>query len=176
MIGRAAATALDWYAARRRRQLSRVWRDVTRVQEAALLRLVAAARDTEFGLAHGFSAVRSVADFQARVPMREYKSFRPLWERAIAGEADVTWPGRCRDWVKTSGTTAGDKVIPVTHEAFRSHRRGGWDAFLMAVERVGAAHLMAGPMLFLGGSSARRVERAAFAHDSRNAGKQRRNS
>src|SRR5262249_48466857 len=37
-----------------------------------------------------------------------------------------------------------DKVIPVTHEAFRSHRRGGWDAFLMAVERVGAAHLMAG--------------------------------
>jgi len=157
VIGRAAATALDWYAARRRRQLSRVWRDVTRVQEAALLRLVAAARDTEFGVAHGFSAVRSVADFQARVPMREYKSFRPLWERAIAGEADVTWPGRCRDWVKTAGTTAGDKVIPVTHEAFRSHRRGGWDAFLMAVERVGAAHLMAGPMLFLGGSSARRV-------------------
>ena len=153
MIARAAAPLLDWYAARRRRQLARVWRDAAAVQEAALLRLVRAARDTEFGLAYGFSEIRSIADYQARVPVREYRSFRPLWERAINGEPDVTWPGRCRYWVKTSGTTAGDKLIPVTHEAFRSHRRGGWDAFLMAVERVGAQALMGGPMLFLGGST-----------------------
>jgi hypothetical protein len=153
MIARAAAPLLDWYAARRRRQLAGIWRNAVAVQEATLLRLVAAARDTEFGLAHGFAGIRSVAEYQSRVPVREYRSFRPLWDRAIAGEPGVTWPGRCRQWVKTSGTTAGGKVIPVTAEAFRSHRRGGWDAFLMAVERVGAAHLMGGPMLFLGGST-----------------------
>jgi hypothetical protein len=58
--------------------------------------------------------------------------------------------------VKTSGTTSGDKVIPVTREALASHRKGGWDALLMATERVGARHLIGGPMLFLGGSTAAR--------------------
>ena len=153
MIARAAAPVLGWYAARRRRSLERVWRDPAAVQEATLLRLTSAAGDTEFGLAHGLGAVRSVADYQARVPLYEYRSFRPLWQRVLDGESGVTWPGRCRDWVKTSGTTSGDKVIPVTAEAFRSHRQGGWDALAMAVERVGARPLIDGPMLFLGGSS-----------------------
>jgi len=65
---RAAVRFLGWCASRRRRQLERTWRDVARVQEAALLNLVAAARDTEFGLVHGLSGVRSVADYQSRVP------------------------------------------------------------------------------------------------------------
>ena len=154
MIGRAAGSLLDRYAGHRRRQLERVWRDPVSVQEAALARLVAKARDTEFGLAHGFQRIRTVTDFQARVPVREYRELRPLWERALLGERDVTWPGRCRDWVKTSGTTSGDKVIPVTGEAFVSHQKGGHDAFLRAVSLVGGRHLMDGPMLFLGGSTA----------------------
>jgi hypothetical protein len=45
-------------------------------------------------------------------------------------------------------------MIPVTAEAFASHRKGGWDALLLACARVGARHLMDGPMLFLGGSTA----------------------
>jgi len=151
---RAAARVFDWYAGRRRRQLERVSRDAASVQERSLLELVTAARDTEFGLAHGFSGIRSVADYQERVPVREYRHFRPLWERARDGGADITWPGRCRDWVKTSGTTSGDKIIPVTAEAFQSHRKGGWDALLMAVSHAGAARLLPGPMLFLGGSTA----------------------
>jgi hypothetical protein len=72
----------------------------------------------------------------------------------LAGEADVTWPGRPRHWVKTSGTTAGDKLIPVTDEAFRSHRQGGWDALCLAAERAGGRRLLGGTMLFLGGSTA----------------------
>jgi hypothetical protein len=156
VIARAVVPLLDWFAGRRRRQLERVSREAAAVQESALLRLVSAARDTEFGLAHGFSGIRSIADYQARVPIREYRHFRPLWERALAGERDVTWPGWCRDWVKTSGTTSGDKLIPVSAGAFRSHQKGGWDAFLTAAGRVGARHLMDGPMLFLGGCTALR--------------------
>ena len=54
MIGRAAGSVLDWYGSRRRRQLEAIWRDPAGVQERALRRLTATARDTEFGLAHGF--------------------------------------------------------------------------------------------------------------------------
>jgi hypothetical protein len=153
MMARVAARTLRWLAARRRRALDEVWRDPAAVQERALARLVETARDTEFGLTHGFQRIRSVAEYQARVPVREYLDFRPLWDRALRGARDVTWPGRAHHWAKTSGTTAGDKVIPVTREAFASHRKGGWDAFLVAVERAGAEHLLGGPMLFLGGST-----------------------
>lgn len=160
MIARAAARVLDWYTARRRRDLERVSREAGAVQEATLRRLVTAARDTEFGLTHGFGGIRSVAEYQERVPVREYRQFQPLWQRALDGAMDVAWPGRCRDWVKTSGTTSGDKVIPVTREALASHRRGGWDALLMAAERVGARCVTGGPMLFLGGSTATRTSGA----------------
>ena len=154
MMARAAGRALGWWAARRRRALERAWRRPAGVQEERLLELVTAARDTEFGLAHGFAGIRSVAEYQERVPLRDYGAFQPLWERAVWGVRDVTWPGEVRHWVKTSGTTAGDKLIPVTREALVAHRRGGWDALLLAAERVGAEPLLGGPMLFLGGSTA----------------------
>jgi hypothetical protein len=151
MIARTAASVLGWYAPRRRRALDAAARHAGAIQERTLRRLVAAAAGTEFGREHDFRGIRTTADYQARVPVTDYLAFQPRWARALAGEPDVTWPGRPRHWVKTSGTTAGDKIIPVTPEAFASHRRGGWDALVMAVERVGAAALLGGPMLFLGG-------------------------
>jgi hypothetical protein len=153
MMARAAGTVLGWWAMRRRRSLEQAWRRPAGVQEEGLLRLITAARDTEFGLAHGFAGIRSVAEYQERVPLRDYLGFQPLWERALWGVRDVTWPGEVRHWVKTSGTTAGDKLIPVTREAMAAHRKGGWDALLLAVERVSAEALLGGPMLFLGGST-----------------------
>jgi GH3 auxin-responsive promoter len=154
MIARAAGALLERGASHRRRALERLGRRAAEVQEATLRRLVARARRTEFGRAHDFDSIRSADDYQRQVPLRQYLDFRPLWARAIHGQADVTWPGRPRHWVKTSGTTAGEKYIPVTTEALASHRRGGWDALLLAAERAGGAHLLGGPMLFLGGSTA----------------------
>src|SRR5262249_8051748 len=153
MMTRAAATVLDWWAVRRRRSLGRAWRRPAGGQGERLLRLIPAAGDTEFGLGHGFAGIRSVGEYQERVPLRDYLGFHPLWERARWSVRDVTWPGEVRNWVKTSGTTAGDKLIPVTREALAAHRRGGWDALLLATERVGAEPLLGGPMLFLGGST-----------------------
>lgn len=154
MMVRPLASLLDWYGRRRRQAWAYVSRRAAAVQEVTLLQMVRMARRTDFGRAHGFDGITSIAAYQERVPVRDYLGFQPLWARASGGEPDVTWPGRPRYWVKTSGTTAGDKCIPVTPEAFASHRKGGWDAFLLAVERVGAAHLLDGPMLFLGGSTA----------------------
>lgn len=153
MIARGAARLLDWYATRRRRALERVWNDPIRIQEETLLRLVRRARDTEFGFAGGFDRIRSVAAYQAQVPIADYLAFHPLWTRALGGERDLTWPGRPRYWVKTSGTTAGDKVIPVTAAALAAQRRGGWDTLCLAAERVGAATLLDGALLFPGGST-----------------------
>jgi hypothetical protein len=161
-----AGRLLDWAAARRRRGLERMSREAIRLQEETLRALVRTARDTEFGLAHGFHAVRSVAAYQTRVPVRDYLGFKPSWDAARRGVPDVTWPGRTATWVQTSGTTAGDKAIPVTPEAHRVHRRGGWDALLIAAGLVGGRTLLGGPMLMLGGSSTlRRTAEGALVGD-----------
>src|SRR4029434_1815578 len=148
---RVGAAALRGSQAHRRRAREGVARDAGRVQESTLLDLVNSARGTAFGRSHRFEQIRSVADYQARTPLGDYLRFQPLWTRAINGERDLTWPGRPRYWVKTSGTTAGDKLIPVTPEAFSAHRKGGWDALLVASERTDADRLLGGPLLFLAG-------------------------
>ena len=151
MIARGAAWILDRYAAHRRRVWERVSRDAIAEQERALLALVERASQTRFGREHDLAGVVSIASYQTRVPLGEYLDFKPRLEQALGGDFDVLWPGRPTYWVKTSGTTAGDKVLPVTSEAFASHRRGGWDALAMAAELVGGRQLFEGPMLFLGG-------------------------
>ena len=45
------------------------------VQEAQLLKLVDHARSTRFGRDHEFDAIKSVSDFQDRVPLRSYETF-----------------------------------------------------------------------------------------------------
>ena len=122
MILRTAAAGLSWYAAQRRRAWERASSHAAAVQEKALLRMVSAACDTEFVRLHGFDVIRSVDGYQARVPLRTYTEFQPLWARAAEGETDVAWPGRPRYWVKTSGTTAGD-IIQVMTEGFLLHDR-----------------------------------------------------
>ena len=151
MIARAGAAVLAAYLRRRRRVWERAAREPIATQEAILRRLVARAGATEVGREYGFTTIRSVADSQSRVPLCDYVGIKPRLDRILHGASDVVWPGRARHWVKTSGTTAGEKFLPVTAEAFASHRRGGWDALLMAAERVGGARLLGGHMLFLSG-------------------------
>jgi hypothetical protein len=152
LVGR-LARPLGWLADRRLRQLEAAWRDPLVVQARALHALVERARDTVWGREHGFREIRGIADYQRRVPVTTYLDVRPLIERAIGGERDVLWPGRPAEYCKTSGTTAGDKLIPVTREAFRAHRQGGLDTLLLALRRVGRAERLDGPMLFLGGAT-----------------------
>jgi hypothetical protein len=144
---------LAWLADRRLRQLESLWRDPLAVQERTLRAMTRRARDTAWGREHGFAGIRGIADYQRRAPVMSYLDLRPFVERAIGGERDVLWPGRPAQYSKTSGTTAGEKYIPVTREAFQGHRRGGLDTLLVAVRRVGDIARLDGSMLFLGGST-----------------------
>ena len=85
------------------------------------------------------------------MPLTPYEAAAPLWHRAFEGDCDVTWPGHVDFFAASSGTTAGNKLIPVTREAIRSNRRSG--AILAAVlsRRGGAGALAGGKFLYLGG-------------------------
>ena len=138
-----ATPLLRLWARRRLRHLSAM--DPAAVQQAELLKLVRAAAHTRFGRVHGFAHIRTVADFQAAVPVRDYDAFRDdIWGSAFPQIADVGWPGPVGWFALTSGTTRDvTKYIPVTKAMIRSNKRAALD--------IVAHHLAARPGSRVGG-------------------------
>jgi hypothetical protein len=140
----------------RRRAARMLALDAAAAQQAVLLGLVRAARDTRFGAAHGFDAIRSVADFQARVPLRRYEDFwRDWWQRAFPVLDGVTWPGRIPYLALSSGTTSGTtKYIPVTAAQMAANRGAAFDTLAWHLHAHPRARPFAGLTFLLGGSTA----------------------
>ena len=81
---------------------------------AKLARILAGNRDTDYGLAHGFSGIGDLAAFQARVPLTTYDDYEP-WIAAIrAGGAGVLTAEPVLLLHPSSGSTAPSKLIPYT--------------------------------------------------------------
>ena len=124
-------------------------------QRRQLLALVARARRTAFGRAHDFASIRSVADFQERVPLRRYEDFwAEFWRGPFPVLDDVTWPGRIPFFAESSGTTAGrTKYIPCSREMVAANARAarrllGYHSLARPRSRV-----LGGKLFMLGGST-----------------------
>jgi acyl-CoA synthetase (AMP-forming)/AMP-acid ligase II len=141
------------WAQRRARAVEALALRAPEAQADTLYALVATARETSFGKAHGFAGIGSHADFARNVPVRRYVETLPWLTRQLHGEEDVTWPGRARWFAKTSGTTAGDKAIPVTDALVAQNRRAGRDVLAFYLRSIPSSRLFEGDLLFLGGST-----------------------
>lgn len=130
------------------------------VQLKQLRRYLHFASHTEFGKRYGFHAMTQSADpleeFRRRVPMVSYEDIRPLVMRMVRGESDVLWPGRCRNFAQSSGTSGGkSKYIPITEESLQlNHFPGATDAVAHYLRLVPNSHMFAGKGFILGGSFA----------------------
>ncbi|MBL0870941.1 MAG: GH3 auxin-responsive promoter family protein [Phycisphaerales bacterium] len=157
-------TALHASTARRRRLLAdRDWwtRNTAHVQLEQLSYLLRHARTTRFGIEHGFGAIARhsgsalLRAFRERVPISDFSAFRSaITEMRQHGARDVLWPGLIKHYAQTSGTTAGDKFIPVSQEMMRSNFRSAMDIFALSPSfGVSLPDLTRGRSLFLGGST-----------------------
>lgn len=153
LFQRVSGRALILAAHARGVQLDRASERPAAAQERALLTLVHRARDTAFGRTHDFARIRSVADFRARVPIHRYADLDPWFARARSGEPDVIWPGKMPYFGMSSGTTAGNKYLPISHDSVRQQQRGGFDPLAAYLRWTGDTALMDGVALMLGGSS-----------------------
>jgi hypothetical protein len=153
-----ATPLLRLWARRRSEQLAR--EDAAEAQRTGLRRLIRRARDTRFGVEHGFSDISGVAAFQRRVPLRRYEDFwRDYWRERFPVLTDVCWPGTIPYFALTSGTTAGKtKHIPVSHAMNASNRRAALDLFTHHLRAHPASRVLAGKNFMLGGSTALRQE------------------
>ena len=135
-------------------------------QEKTMIRLIRQAADTAFGRDHGFTAIRTVADYQRQVPLRDYAAFwSDYWQPAFPHLTNATWPGQTPYLALSSGTTTGStKYIPVSAAMLASNRR----AALTGLSWFYAAHpdpaLFSGRMFFLGGSTDLTRPDPAFPH------------
>jgi hypothetical protein len=144
----------------RRRRATLAAEDSAAVQEAQLRRLLRQAAATSFGRAHNFERIQSVADFQARVPVRNYEDFwQDWWQPHFPDLADVTWAGAIPFFAVTSGTSSGrTKYIPVSEAMIRANRRAALDILVHHVAHRPRSHVLSGRIFMLGGSTALKEE------------------
>ncbi len=140
------------YSRRRLARIERWMADPAAEQRSRLMHLTRRAAGTAFGRDHDLASVRSVADFQARVPLRHFHELEPYWARVRAGEPHVTWPGRVRLFALTSGTTGRAKYVPISEEGLRGTKRAGRDILAHYVAATGDFAHFEGRFLYLGGS------------------------
>lgn len=153
LVRKVADSVLLRYAHHRTVALDRM--DAGRVQHDTLMSLVRRARNTQFGRDHDFSRIYSLADYQARVPVREYEFFwNKYWKDAYPRLDDITWPGKIPYYALSSGTTSGaTKYIPVSREMLKSNRKTAFTTIALFRHAYPDAKLFTGKFFFLGGST-----------------------
>ena len=152
------STILRTFFSSRSRSVERFRRHPVPTQRRQLAELLHAAARTEFGLRHDFASIRTPEQFAQRVECSDYGSFKSYIDRMLAGERDVTAPGRVRWFARSSGTTSErSKYLPVTDAALRRcHTRGLRDVATLYVQRCPSTRVFEGKTLTLGGSCAER--------------------
>ncbi len=132
------------------------------VQAAELRRLLLRAAGTETGRRYSFAGMARMDDgamaaqYASSVPVAVYGDIRPDVMRMMRGDRDLLWPGRCRNFAQSSGTSDGkSKYLPVTDESLRyNHFAGASDAVAAYLRLNPGSRLFSGRALILGGSFA----------------------
>jgi hypothetical protein len=116
---------LGWLRARLRRFIASANR-ARDIQHETLLAKIARNADSEFGRDFGFSAIKTAAEFRARVPVLSYEDHRPYIAKVLHGDVPAMFaPGtKVLMFAMTSGTTGEPKRLPITQQLFDEYRQG----------------------------------------------------
>lgn len=138
---------------------------VEQAQRDTLRGLIARGRDTVWGREHALDKVKSYEDYASAIPVVGYEPLRPYVMRMIAGEKDVLWPGACRRFAQSSGTSGGkSKYIPVTPEGLKqNHFAGAARSVALYLRQYPDSRMFSGKGFILGGSYANEVHPASGA-------------
>ena len=101
-----------------KKKIDRASDDIKAAQNRVLSSIIEHARDTVFGREHHFNTIKTIADYQKAVPVRDFEGHRPYIDRMCRGEPDVLFPGKPLFYNTTSGTTDKPKLIPVSQSYF----------------------------------------------------------
>ena len=123
-----------------------------KTQEKVFKKLISKAKKTRFGKEHNFDKTYNAEDFSRNVPLRDYEQFKPYINRIVDGEKNVLWPGNPIYFAKTSGTTSGEKNIPITKDSMPYHIKGSIDATMHYIQETSNTEFLNKKVIFLQGS------------------------
>jgi len=124
------------------------------VQLEQLFDLIKKAQNTNIGKYYDYKSIKTVKDYQDRVPVQNYDQMELVINKIRHGEKNELWPGDIKWFAKSSGTTASkSKFIPVSKESLEDcHFRGGKDVLAIYNDIYPENELFSGKGLTLGGS------------------------
>lgn len=135
-------------------QIENFMKNPIEVQEKLLAHLIKLGQETIWGKFYDYKNIKSPSDFDKKVPVNDYESLKPFFERARAGEYNVLWPTEIRRFSKSSGTTSSkSKFIPVSEECLNEcHYKAGKDMLALYCKNYPINNIFGGMNLALGGS------------------------
>jgi len=144
----------SWWMKKRMHQIELFIKYPHDVQEECLRKLIEAARNTEWGLAHDYENMFTLEQFKRNVPIQTYESLKPFIDRIRKGEQNVLWNTDIKWFAKSSGTTNDkSKFIPVSEESLNEcHYNGGRDMISIHCALNPETQLFTGKNLALAGS------------------------
>ena len=142
------------YFSQRERAIDTFRRHPVETQARMFRQLLRRGRRTEFGWRYNLGRIRTPEQFASMVETFDYDTFKPYIERMLAGESDVTAPGRVTLFARSSGTTSvRGKYIPVTRESlWWNHTMGMRDVATVFAANNPRSKVFDGKTLTLGGS------------------------
>lgn len=81
-----------------------------------LMKLIDDNKDTEYGKKYDFASIKTVEDYQKKVPVVVYDDLAPYLERMMDGERNLLTAYNYNHFNETSGTVGAPKVVPMTDE------------------------------------------------------------
>lgn len=96
--------------------------DVDKISEKLLMNLLQKNRNTEIGKKYDFANIKSIKEYQDKVPYTTYEDYTEYIDRmAKTGEQNLITAEHIGFFAKTSGTTGVTKRIPVVDKTYKSY-------------------------------------------------------
>ena len=147
-------SVISWLMKKRIHQIELFMQYPDEVQAEWLRKLLATAKNTEWGRKYDFKSIVTPDQFKNRVPVNDYDSMKSSIDRLRKGEQNILWPSEIKLFAKSSGTTNDrSKFIPVSQEALEEcHFKGGKDLLSIYFNNHLDTKLFDGKSIAMGGS------------------------
>ena len=101
-------------------------KNANKISEKLLLDIIHKNRNTEYGKKYEFKNIKSIQQYQQKVPYTTYKDYKEFIQKtAEEGKQNLMTSYKVKYFANTSGTTGEVKRIPITAESYNSFFKAG---------------------------------------------------
>lgn len=97
-------------------------KDCRETQERVLKEILMEAKDSMLGKKYDFASIKTIEEFQNKVPISEYEAIQDEIELMAEGREDILFQGRTEYFISTSGTTGISKKIPESKNSMEAKK------------------------------------------------------